>query len=281
MLCVILVAPTLSHLETHAMNRLIATLALITIGSLGLGAGCAPKPVSSQNTGDPLVGRDSVILPEVTPMPTDLVRAGEISVDGAAAFATMTVAELALLQAQTQRQYDSAERVLASGAYLGDPVRVVRIRGDEHPGVLGYDAGADLGTGFETEYLVRFQDGGGDVVFEIVGEPIQPGRRMPSMFRVEFHMQGGVDGNSVVLNLGDEGAALSELGRADLPPFTPDDFAHRIGVRYEPGSITVLHNGEVVLEAVARLGGENATAAILAHPAESVYVLSWTFEPLH
>lgn len=262
------------------MNRLIATLTLIVMGSMGLGAGCAPKPVSSQNTGDPLVGRDSVILPEVSPMPTDLIRAGDITVDGAATFSTMTVAELTLLQVQTQRQYDSAERALASGAYLGDAVRVVSISADEHPGVIRYDVGMDLGVGFETEYVVRFQDGGGDVVFEIVGEPLQAGRRMPSMFRVEFYMQGGADGNSVVLNLGDEGAALSELGRADLPAFPPDDYAHRISVRYEPGSITVLHSGEVILEAVARLGGGHATAAILAHPSESAYVLSWTFEPL-
>ena len=262
------------------MNRLIATLALIAIGSIGLGAGCAPKPVSSQNSGEPVMGRDSVIFPEVPPMPTDLVRAGEITVDGAATFATMTVAGLALLQAQTQRQYDSAERALASGAYLGDAVRVVSISADEFSGVIGYDVGTDLGVGFETEFLVRFEDGGGDVVFQIVGEPLQAGRRMPSMFRVEFHMLGGGDGNSVVLSLGNEGAALSELGRADLPTFAPDDFAHRIGVRYEPGNITVLLNGEVVLEAVARLGGGYATAAILAHPAGSAYVLSWTFEML-
>ena len=262
------------------MNRLIATLSLIAIVSMGLGAGCAPKPVSSQNTDVPMIGRDSVAFPEPMQMPTDLVRAGEITVDGAARFTTRTVAEVSMLQVQTQMQYESAERALSSGAYLGDPVRVVSIGGDVNPGVIGYDVGTNLGVGFETEFLVRFQDGGGDVTFEIVGEPLQPGRRMPSMFQVNINMRGASGGNSVVLNLGDEGDEPSELGRADLSTFSPDDFAHRIGVRYEPGSITVLFNGEIVLESVARLGGGNATAAILARPAESVYVLSWTFETL-
>lgn len=263
------------------MNRLIATIVLITTGSLSLGAGCAPKTVSSQaDSTTSTMGRDSVIMPTPAQMPTDLVQDGEITLNAPATFTTMTVAEVSMLRATTSQQLEAAERAASSGAYLGDPVRVARIVADDSPGVLSYEVGTDLGTAFETDFLVRFQDGGGDVSFEIVGEPSGAGRRMPSMFRADFRISGAADGNSVVLYLGDGGIDPSELGRTDLSPFVPDEFACRIGVRYEPGSITILLNGEIVLEEVARLAGGNATAAILAHPAETAYVLSWTFETL-
>lgn len=260
------------------MNRLLSTLALISIGSLGLGAGCAPKPVSSQSDTENGMGRDSVVVPGVGEMPNDLVRTGDITLNAPALFVDVSVAELMMLQATTLEQVASAEAAISSGAYLGNPVRVVRVTNDDSQGVISNDVETDLGTSFQTEFVVRFQEAGGDVAFEVVGEPMQAGRRMPSMFRVMFSLEGGDAVNGVVVVLGDEGAEPSEQGWVELPGFSPDEYAHRIGIRYEPGLITVEMNGEIVLEEVARLGGGNATAAILARPAETAYVLSWTFE---
>lgn len=262
------------------MNRLVTAFVLIATGSLSLGAGCTPKQVSSQSDSDPAVGRDSVVTPGVSDMPTDLIRAGGITLDGAASFVELPVADVMMLQATTPQQIEAAERALNSGAYLGDPVRVVHMVSDDSQGVIGFDTGTDLGTSFETEFAIRFQDAGGDIAFEIVGEPTQTGRRMPSMFRVLMSLEGPDAASGVAIELGDEGADPSNLGWVDLPSFSPDDYAHRIGIHYEPGSITVLFDGEVVLEEVARLGGGNATAAILARPTETAYLLSWTFEPL-
>lgn len=262
------------------MNRLITTFVLIATGSLSLGAGCTPKQVSSQSDSNPTVGRDSVVAPAVGDMPTDLIRTGDITVDGAASFAELSVAEVMMLQATTPEQIESAEHAINSGAYLGDPIRVVHVVNDDSKGLIGYDVGADLGISFETEFVVRFEEAGGDIAFEIAGEPTEPGRRMPSMFRVMISLEGPDAASGVAILLGDEGADPSDLGWADLPNLSPAEYGHRIGIRYEPGSIAVLFDGEVVLEEVARLGGGNATAAILAHPAEAVYVLSWVFDTL-
>ncbi len=261
------------------MNCLFAMLALIVLGAFGLGAGCAPKPVSSQATADPVGGRDSVIIPGIANMPTDLISEGDISVVGAAAFEMVSVAELSMLRATTREELEAAERATTSGAYLGDESRVVRVNGQEDRGVIGYAVGNGVGVGFETEFVFRFQDGGGDVGFEIAGEPAQPGRRMPSLLRVELSLKGNA-GNALVVFLGDEGSFPSELARAVLPPFPPNEYAHRVGVRYVPGIVSVSLDGDTVLEAEALLGGGDASAAILAHPVESAYVLSWTFETL-
>lgn len=265
---------------THAMNRLVAVLAAIAVTSISLGAGCTPKEVASQSNEQGGPARDSVVVPGVGHVPTDLIRHGELSVGGAASFEMMTVAEVTLRLATSREQAAAADRAVNSGAYLGDSLRVVHVSGQQDQGVIGYAVGSDVGTGFETEYVVHFGEGGGETTFEIVGEPLQPGRRMPSMFRVVLSLGKNGGDNGIVLMLGDEGASPSELGRVSLPDVAPGTHAYRIGIRYVPGSITVLLNGRVVLEEVARLGGGSASAAILARPAESAYVLSWTFETL-
>ena len=73
---------------------------------------------------------------------------------------------------------------------------------------------------------------------------------------------------------------MSELARAPLPDdVNPQAFAQHVGIRYAPGTVTVLLDGEPVAEGAARLFSGTAEAVITARPAPdaSAYLLQWTF----
>ncbi|NNF59540.1 MAG: hypothetical protein HKN04_14990 [Rhodothermaceae bacterium] len=265
------------------MLRLVSLLSLLSVVAVVLGAGCAPKPMDTADaeseTPGPMGDRVEIIGDPVA-MP-DLVRDGEVALDGAAAWDALSVAEWMQMAATTPVEMDAAERMISSGAYLGDPLPIVQMQPGEEAGTARYTTGQSVGDAFETEFLHRFADGGGRLDFIFSGPGAGGGRAMPSELRVRFSLgQPGLT-NHVIAFLGDGSGPMSELARIELPEdLSAYAFAHRFGVRYVPGTVTVLLDGELVLEATARLGGEVAEASLMAEAEGEgrAYLLRWTFD---
>ena len=265
------------------MFRFALLLTLFGCTVLLLGAGCAPKPMNSaDNETEPPgpIGDRAEIVGEPVAMP-DLVRDGEVALDGAAEPTSLSVAEWMQMAATTPAEHDAAERMASSGAYLGDPISVIQMQPGEEEGTVRYATNQPMGDAFETEWLHRFAEGGGQLDFVIGGPSAGGGRAMPSELRVRFSLgQNGLT-NHVIVFLGDGSGPMSELARAELPSdLDPAAFAHRFGIHYEPGTVTVLLNGEPLLEATARLGGGPAEATITTRSTRGgrAYLLRWTFD---
>lgn len=256
------------------MRTLLSQLLLMVFGTAALGAGCTPRPAQAPEDDGPLAGRDSVIHVDPGPQPTDMLTEQRTALSGGAAYDTLTVGELGVAAATNETEREAAERALGSGAYLGDPVPVVRFTSEG--GAARAELDANLGAPFESDFFVRFDQAQGGVVDVVVeGEAVTGGRAMPSVLGIEFDLR--AERPSVAITLNRPGGIASEIARAHLPGALADDLAVQFGIRYVPGTVSVVVNGEQVLEAVGRLGGGPASAT-LRLTGGSATLLRWTLE---
>jgi hypothetical protein len=250
------------------------------VAALVLVAGCARPTPSDAQTSDGMVV-DSVFVPGAVNAEEDLVQSGALALADGAAWETVPLAEWAVLAATTPGEREAAERAAGSGAFLGDPVRMVRLQpAGELIGQARYETGVPMGTAFETEVLHRFEGPGGRLELRFTGEAAGAGRAMPAQMMVSFTFPAGAPGR-VVVYLGELDNYPSEVASAALPAgLDVSALAHRYGVRYEPGLVVVLLDGETVAEAAVRLGGGPMTAAVRAYApgGARALLLRWLFE---
>ncbi|MDX1438647.1 MAG: hypothetical protein R3284_01975 [Rubricoccaceae bacterium] len=244
---------------------------MCSLGGLLLGAGCASSQEPA-NEEDPGLARDSVIHPEPTP-DSSLIAVDHLELTNGARLEEITVGQMGLLQAENATQFERARELLQSGAYLGDPVQIVLL--DEDSSAASYTPGRSVDAAFESEILFRIEEGG-TISFVVAGTPVQAGRRMPSMLRVDVRLDS--DGGEVVTFVGDAGRGdPSELTRAQLTDVS-FEFAHRLGITYSPGTLSVQLDGRIVAEATARIAGSDAVATLESHGTALVQILSWKFQ---
>jgi hypothetical protein len=255
------------------MSHLAHAALLTALGAAGLGAGCATTAPTDAQT--PMTV-DSVMVAGANDLQEDLVQTGRLELADGAAWATMPLAEWMALAAATPEERQAAE----SGMYLGDEVRAVRLQpAGELLGQARHETDVPVGTAFETEVLHRFTGASGRLDLTFTGEAATEGRVMPAEMMASFRFDG--DGARVVVYLGELDNYPSEVAAADLPSeLDVASFAHRYGVRYEPGRVEVLLDGEPVAEAAVRLGGGPMTLAIRAAAGQGAdaYLLRWTFD---
>jgi hypothetical protein len=189
----------------------------------------------------------------------------------------MPLAEWMALAATTPEERQAA----GSGIYLGDAMRAVRLQpAGELLGQARHETGVPVGTAFETEVLHRFTGASGRLDLMFMGEAATEGRAMPAQMMVSFHL-GGEGAPRVEVWLGELDNYPSEVATVALPAdLDVASFAHRYGVRYEPGRVEVLLDGAPVAEATVRLGGGPMTAAVraAADGGTDAYLLRWTFD---
>lgn len=268
---------------------------LVAAAALALGAGCGPRPGAPRPGAGPTTARDSVFIAGQATMPPDLIRDGDLTLGGGAAMQTITVGELALLQAETEAQLAAAQRAVDSGMSLGDPARVLRLASAEHGG--GGRAAApvrlDLDRPFTAEVVFRLTPNEGpgrcrgtgvcdhvSVSLYVVSTPDGGGRRMPSSVGVELTGPRGRPDTARLL-LGHGNDLSSTVAEVDLESRAWGGLAHRLRVEYAPGRLRVLLGGEEVLAGDVLLGGPPATPSLHATAlldAPGVTVVAWRIE---
>ncbi len=255
------------------MSLLFRSALLAASGASVLGAGCVTATTGDAQTPDS-AQVDSVMVPGIATSGDDLIGRRAPTLSGGARWETVSTAEWTTLAATTDAERQAAERTSASGAFLGDPVPVVLVPPGAEAGQAAYTPDVPVGTTFETEVLVRFEGEGARLDFRFEGEGAGEGRAMPPAFAVSFRLSE----RAVVLLAGDLDAYPSELARAPFPALDGVSLAHRFGVRYEPGRVVALLDGEAVAEAALRVGGGPMTASVHFTAAEGVHLLRWDFE---
>ena len=263
---------------------------LFAAAALTLGAGCGPRPAPG-----PTTMRDSVFVAGPATLPPDLIRDGDLALAGGAEMDTITVGELALLQAETEAQRAAAQRAVDSGMSLGDPARVLRLasaEGDAN-GRAAAPVRLDLDRPFTSEVVFRLtpHEGPGrcrgtgvcdrvSFALYVVSTPDGGGRRMPSSVAVELTgPHGRPDAARLLLGHGND--LSSTVAEADLEARAWGGLAQRLRVEYTPGRVRVLLDGEEVLAEDVLLGGPPATPslhAVAGPDAPGVTVLAWRVE---
>lgn len=284
--------------------RLFALLAACPLFAFALGAGCGtPRPAASDSlprpsgapgdahpdtsmTPDRIALGDSVLPAIPAPQPANLVAEADLELGGPAAFETTDVRWLSILRATTPQQRATAERMGASGAYLADSARVLRLRpAPGRPATAAFPRPAPVGAPFQGEMLVRVEGEGPAPTLrfehaapsECVG-----GRCRPSALAVEFLDDDGGGYDRARLLLGDGRGPWSEQPAVALPALDWRGLAHRIGLVVEPNRLSVTLDGVAVIEPEHGVVGPPAAPALRAEavggtPTASLLILEWTF----
>ena len=254
---------------------------VLTVSFLGAGCGRSSNRSVQPAAGGQSVRLDSVVAAGFAPTSEDLLATGAVTLGGGAQWDTLTTAGWMRLAAQSMVERGAARRADSTGAYLGDSVRVARLQPGDEPGTARVETEFPLGTPFETEMLHRFIGSDENVEILVEGAPAGRGRQMPSNVLVSFSLHRSMLNNVVTVRLGSIGGMPSEVANEVLPPtFQPDRLAHRLGVRYEPGRVVALLNGEPVAQATARLGGGPMTITVTSNADDRAraYLLRWTLD---
>ena len=229
---------------------------------------------------------DSVVVPSA--MEATRVSPAALRLDGDARVDTFSVGEHLRLAARDESEAENAERLITSGAYLGDPVaslRLIEPRGEGY----GFDSGTaylpdpfgpDVPGAFETTLVFRL-DGpdGGDVGlgFEIRdpgGETGDVGQLLVSLSTL------GAPGDSVRVQLSTRAPTegFEPIASAMLAPRDWRSHAHSLHLAYEPGDLRLSVDGEALLNAPVRLDrptGPLYIAAFGGPPLLGVRLLDW------
>lgn len=276
--------------------RLFTLLAACPLFAFALGAGCGtPRPTTPNAPGDAapdtlMIDRiaygDSVLPATPAPQAINLIAEAELDLSGPATFEGTDVRWLSILRATTPEQRATAERMGASGAYLADSARVLRLRpAPGRPATATFPRPAPVGRPFQGEMLVRVEGEGPAPVLrfehsaptECVG-----GRCRPSAFAVEFLDDDGGGYDRARLLLGDGRGPWSEQPAVVLPALDWRGLAHRIGLVVEPSRFSVTLDGVAVIEPELGVAGPPAAPVLRAEaagtaPNASLLVLEWTF----
>ena len=239
-----------------------------------------PRPVQVDRVMTPPVAASaSVLAPE------------RLTVEGAARWETTTVGDLTRRRAVTDDEREEAERLLASGAYLGDAARVLaltpagatdRFRSgaaylsgafprEAPPGPFDLSVTFDLAgdAGASAGLTVELRDPGSEATGE-VGQLLvtlmDPGVGTPARLTVSTRGAGPE-------------AAFEPVGSASLEA---RDWrgAHRITLGYTPGQLVASLDGEPLVAADVRLdrpAGPVYVGAFAPAPTMGVSLLEWTF----